>query len=154
MSEQGNLIAKQNTSFNAKYTNLNTYLTIHKHYVNYCFVYLDKAVGVITNTRITHATPASAYAHSVNRYWESDADIPQEARDECDDLEDIASQLITKNPNIQARADLLLNTIQLNVKRLMPVFTVPEIFGSMLQALQLYSFILCKLHVDLVTPLR
>lgn len=31
-----------------------------------------KATGVVTTTRITHATPATVYAHSAERDWESD----------------------------------------------------------------------------------
>jgi alkaline phosphatase len=31
------------------------------------------ATGVVTTTRITHATPAAAYAHTADRNWESDA---------------------------------------------------------------------------------
>jgi alkaline phosphatase len=49
------------------------------------------ATGIVTTTRITHATPASAYAHSVNRDWESDKDMGEEAGKGC---KDIADQLI------------------------------------------------------------
>lgn len=50
------------------------------------------ATGVVTTTRITHATPAATYAHSVERNWEGDADMPQQARDlGCID---IARQLV------------------------------------------------------------
>lgn len=31
-----------------------------------------KATGFVTTSRVTHATPAALYAHSPNRYWESD----------------------------------------------------------------------------------
>jgi len=48
------------------------------------------ATGVVTTTRITHATPASTYAHTANRDWESDADMPPGAHD----CEDIARQLV------------------------------------------------------------
>lgn len=34
-----------------------------------------KSVGLVTNTRVTHATPASLYAHSPNRRWESDIEM-------------------------------------------------------------------------------
>lgn len=51
-----------------------------------------KSVGVVTTTRITHATPATVYAHTPERDWESDRYLP------VDDAEmgcvDIASQLI------------------------------------------------------------
>lgn len=33
------------------------------------------STGIVTTTRITHATPASAYAHSVDRDWENDVDV-------------------------------------------------------------------------------
>lgn len=49
-------------------------------------------VGIVTTTRITHATPAAVYGHSVNRDWESDKDIPAAERPEgCSDL---AAQLV------------------------------------------------------------
>ncbi len=45
------------------------------------------ATGVVTTTRITHATPAATYAHSVERNWEGDADMPIEAREQgCVDI--------------------------------------------------------------------
>ncbi len=34
----------------------------------------DKAVGVISTARLTHATPAAMYGHVVNRGWEADKD--------------------------------------------------------------------------------
>lgn len=49
-------------------------------------------VGIVTTTRITHATPAAVYGHSVSRDWESDKDIPAAERPEgCTDL---AAQLV------------------------------------------------------------
>ncbi|XP_062869430.1 intestinal-type alkaline phosphatase 1-like [Trichomycterus rosablanca] len=52
-----------------------------------------KSVGIVTTTRVQHASPAAAYAHSVSRSWYSDADLPPDAlRDGCTD---IAHQLIT-----------------------------------------------------------
>jgi len=52
------------------------------------------ATGVVTNARITHATPAATYAHSPERDWESDGDLTAEAKQfGC---QDIASQLIHK----------------------------------------------------------
>ncbi|BFZ23924.1 hypothetical protein BsWGS_26963 [Bradybaena similaris] len=55
-----------------------------------------KSTGVISTCRVTHATPASAYAHSPDRDWESDRLIPEKER-AC---EDIALQLITRNTDI------------------------------------------------------
>ena len=50
------------------------------------------ATGIVTTTRITHATPAATYAHSVERNWEGDADMPVEAREQG--CIDIARQLV------------------------------------------------------------
>ncbi len=49
------------------------------------------ATGVVTTTRITHATPAAAYAHTPLRDWEADALVPAADRAAC---ADIARQLI------------------------------------------------------------
>lgn len=37
------------------------------------------STGIIATARITHATPATAYAHVPSRNWESDAQLPPEA---------------------------------------------------------------------------
>ena len=37
-----------------------------------------KGVGIVTTTRVTHATPASLYAHAPERDWESDKYLPKE----------------------------------------------------------------------------
>ena len=50
------------------------------------------ATGAVTTTRVTHATPAATYAHSAGRDWESDADMPDDAR--AAGCRDIARQLI------------------------------------------------------------
>ncbi|XP_051550071.1 alkaline phosphatase, intestinal, tandem duplicate 1 [Myxocyprinus asiaticus] len=51
-----------------------------------------KSVGIVTTTRVQHASPAAAYAHSVSRSWYSDADIPSSARRQG--CTDIATQLV------------------------------------------------------------
>ncbi|XP_072494434.1 intestinal-type alkaline phosphatase 1-like [Notamacropus eugenii] len=52
-----------------------------------------KSVGVVTTTRVQHASPSGTYAHVVNRNWYSDADMPAEAlQSGC---KDIASQLVS-----------------------------------------------------------
>jgi len=73
-----------------------------------------KRAGVVTTTRITHATPASSYAHSPDRDWEADSDIPADKRNRplCTD---IAYQLVTNNSDINVilgggRAKFLPNT--------------------------------------------
>lgn len=49
-------------------------------------------MGIVTTTRVQHASPGAAYAHSVSRSWYADADMPKEAlRDGC---KDIAHQLV------------------------------------------------------------
>jgi alkaline phosphatase len=50
------------------------------------------ATGAVTTTRITHATPAATYAHTVERNWEGDADMPEQAREQG--CTDIARQLV------------------------------------------------------------
>lgn len=50
------------------------------------------ATGVVTTTRITHATPAATYAHSAERQWESDSEIPAEAS--AQGCHDLARQLV------------------------------------------------------------
>jgi alkaline phosphatase len=50
------------------------------------------ATGVVTTTRITHATPAATYAHVADRDWESDANLSPEAK--SDGCHDIARQLV------------------------------------------------------------
>ena len=37
------------------------------------------STGVVTTTRLTHATPAAAYAHASERGWENDSDMPAAA---------------------------------------------------------------------------
>ena len=52
------------------------------------------ATGIISTARITHATPAAAYAHTVGRDWEADTNLPEDAVGTC---ADIASQLVDWN---------------------------------------------------------
>src|SRR5690606_1421598 len=53
------------------------------------------ATGVVTTTRLTHATPASTLAHSPSRNWENDTQVPEQAR--AAGCTDIARQMI-ENP--------------------------------------------------------
>lgn len=51
-----------------------------------------KATGIVTTARLTHATPAAAYAKSSERNWESDDKLTDEAkRNGC---KDIATQFV------------------------------------------------------------
>ncbi|KAJ9583440.1 hypothetical protein L9F63_022215, partial [Diploptera punctata] len=54
-----------------------------------------KATGLVTNTRVTHATPAALFAHSPSRYWEDDGKVMPSARSTC---KDIARQLVEDEP--------------------------------------------------------
>ena len=50
------------------------------------------ATGVVTNTTITHATPAACYAHSPAREWEHDTALSEAAR--AAGFPDLARQLV------------------------------------------------------------
>lgn len=49
------------------------------------------ATGLVTTTRITHATPAAAFGHAPDRDWEDDTMLPPDAREA--DFPDLARQL-------------------------------------------------------------
>lgn len=51
-----------------------------------------KSVGIVTTTRVNHATPSAAYAHSADRDWYSDNEMPPEALSQG--CKDIAYQLM------------------------------------------------------------
>lgn len=53
-----------------------------------------KSTGIVTTARITHATPAAAYAHSPSRNFESDENFPA-GLSPC---KDIARQLVEEEP--------------------------------------------------------
>lgn len=58
------------------------------------------ALGIVTTTRITHATPASVYSRSADRDWEADTSIPADQQGQG--CKDIALQLA------EAKFDLAL----------------------------------------------
>ncbi|KAM3924034.1 alkaline phosphatase, tissue-nonspecific isozyme-like isoform 1-T2 [Leptodactylus fuscus] len=58
-----------------------------------------KSVGVVTTTRVNHATPSASYAHSVNRDWYSDNEMPKDAIE--GGCKDIAWQLMYNIPDIE-----------------------------------------------------
>lgn len=51
-----------------------------------------KSTGVVSTARVTHATPAAAYAHVPERDWEADAYLPEEAK--AAGCKDIAAQAL------------------------------------------------------------
>jgi alkaline phosphatase len=53
----------------------------------------NKATGIVTTTRITHATPAGAYAHVAHRDWEHNNAITTACR-AFENVTDIAHQLV------------------------------------------------------------
>ncbi len=50
------------------------------------------AIGIVTTTRLTHATPAAVYSHVPDRDWERDTNLTDEAK--ANGCRDIARQLI------------------------------------------------------------
>ncbi|KAF2362399.1 Alkaline phosphatase [Trinorchestia longiramus] len=50
--------------------------------------------GIVTSTRMTHATPAATYSHVANRRWECNRDVGMEGHG----CPDIAEQLVHHNP--------------------------------------------------------
>lgn len=50
------------------------------------------SAGIVSTARLTHATPATAYAHAPYRSWESDTSLPEDAV--AAGCRDIAEQLI------------------------------------------------------------
>ena len=67
-----------------------------------------KVAGIVTTTRITHATPSSAYAHSAERNWEADSDMPEPDRKSC---WDIARQLVDVEENQKIRVRLQMRNV-------------------------------------------
>lgn len=63
------------------------------------------ATGIVSTARITHATPAATFAKSANRNWEDVSDMPEDAV--TGGCEDIASQLVNFEANLEARFDAL-----------------------------------------------
>ncbi|XP_053685594.1 membrane-bound alkaline phosphatase-like [Sabethes cyaneus] len=65
----------------------------HTHSIAEWAMDAGKDAGLVTTTRVTHASPAGIYAHTANRDWEDDAWIED---DGCDPtvLDDIAEQLV------------------------------------------------------------
>lgn len=56
-----------------------------------------KATGIITTTRITHASPCANYAHIADRDWESDTDVLKDSLNSTK-CHDVAYQLIHQEP--------------------------------------------------------
>ncbi|XP_058466144.1 membrane-bound alkaline phosphatase-like [Malaya genurostris] len=67
--------------------------TTHTHSIADWAMDAGKDAGLVTTTRVTHASPAGIYAHTASRDWESDSFITESG---CDPnvLDDIAEQLV------------------------------------------------------------
>ena len=66
-----------------------------------------KAVGIVTTTRLTHATPAAMYGHADSRSWESDKDMTESDEDMTEEAlaqgcKSLAAQMLL------SQADLML----------------------------------------------
>ena len=71
-----------------------------------------KDTGFVTTTRVTHATPSGLYAHSANRDWECDTELPEKYKDEAL-CKDIARQLIENEPGRNIKV-MKLNKVMLS----------------------------------------
>lgn len=56
-----------------------------------------KGTGIVTTSRVTHASPSGTFAHVANREWESDADV-ETYRNDPRTCDDIARQLVHGEP--------------------------------------------------------
>ena len=70
------------------------------------------AVGIVSTARVTHATPASVYAHSPERDWERDSKMPKaKIRAGCSD---IAKQLVDFASANNSAIDVILGGGRVN----------------------------------------
>ncbi|XP_063223454.1 membrane-bound alkaline phosphatase-like [Bacillus rossius redtenbacheri] len=56
-----------------------------------------KSTGLVTTTRVTHASPGGGYAHTAERYWECDENVLRDGLDP-ELCSDIAEQLVLARP--------------------------------------------------------
>ncbi|XP_013183850.2 membrane-bound alkaline phosphatase [Amyelois transitella] len=62
-------------------------------------------VGIVTTTRVTHASPSGTYAKSADRHWENDAEVLSDSQDP-ERCIDVARQLVYMNPGKQFKVIL------------------------------------------------
>ncbi|XP_071040594.1 alkaline phosphatase, tissue-nonspecific isozyme [Parasteatoda tepidariorum] len=89
-----------------------------------------KDTGLVTTTRVTHATPAALYGHSPHRDWESDTKMPKNAT-RCKDL---ARQLVEDLPgrdlkSRNSRAKFITTATELASLNKVPVDYVLGLFN-------------------------
>lgn len=83
------------------------YLTLCLYLIRFIFQKAaGKGTGIVTTTRVTHATPAGTYAHVANRDWEDDQAQSLDGVDSstCDD---IAEQLVNNSPGKNFKVGLV-----------------------------------------------
>lgn len=103
----------------------------HRGMNNLIFLLAGKSTGLVTTTRVTHATPAALYAHAASRYWEDDGKVPPAARTSC---KDIARQLLEDEPGHN-----------INVRNGIPMFA---------SVAKIHARTVCALRVSLLTVIR
>lgn len=62
-----------------------------------------KATGVVSTATITHATPASSYAHVADRNWETSSSLPDTAK--LNGCTDIAQQLVNMESLLESKVN-------------------------------------------------
>lgn len=70
--------------------------------------------GIVTTTRVTHASPAGSYAHAANRQWENNNRVLEDGQDPTA-CRDIAYQLVHSSPGNKFKVYLLIHNIKLSV---------------------------------------
>lgn len=65
-------------------------------------------MGIVTTTRVNHATPSAAYAHCVDRDWYSDNEMPADALETG--CKDIARQLFENIPDINVSGKIVMHS--------------------------------------------
>ncbi|CAH0401073.1 unnamed protein product [Chilo suppressalis] len=80
----------------------------HVHSIAAWALQAGKDAGIVTTTRVTHASPAGTYAHTAERDWESDADLTAACARAGPDYtqRDIAAQLVHNYPGNQFKVIL------------------------------------------------
>ena len=125
-------------------------------FTHYC-IFAGKWTGVVTTTRITHATPAATYCHAAHRDYESDTERDDLLREEnygpadIAQCPDIAAQLVDDEENQKIRVRNLIEEKKITIKSQSlliycekgPIFwvvpnfkgTVPRSFGTRISRL-------------------
>ncbi|CAF3399751.1 unnamed protein product [Rotaria socialis] len=75
----------------------------HGHHANSIFEWAQQLgyhIGIVVTSRVSHASPASGYAHSPERNWEGYDSINFGAKQVAEGCVDIAQQLVLRSPPI------------------------------------------------------